>query len=99
MNRRVLLKNILVSTGGMVVLPVWARKWSIERVGLEAGYLSLFESGLLSSIVDTIIPTTDTPGARDLGVDKLIEKILLDCYEKSVQESFKQGLLQVEELS
>jgi Gluconate 2-dehydrogenase subunit 3 len=45
-----------------------------------------------TSIIDTIIPTTDTLGAKDLGLDILVEKIIIDCYPQEVQKLVFKGI-------
>jgi hypothetical protein len=35
---------------------------------------------LVAEIADVIIPKTDTPGAKDVGVGPFIELVLKDCY-------------------
>ncbi|MCP1385551.1 gluconate 2-dehydrogenase subunit 3 family protein [Runella salmonicolor] len=92
MNRREVLKNVALAAGGFVVLPTWAEAWSPSTIQRWALNLSPQQEALLVSVVDTIIPTTDTPGAKDLGVPDFIQKMLVDCYEKGVQENVKKGL-------
>ncbi len=92
MNRREVLKNVALAAGGFIVLPTWAEAWSPNTLQRSVSYLSREQEALLVSVVDTIIPTTDTPGAKDLGVPDFIQKMLVDCYEKDVQENVKKGL-------
>jgi len=92
MNRREVLKNAALSAGGFIVLPTWVEAWSPSTLQKSASYLAGEHEALLVSVVDTIIPTTDTPGAKDLGVPDFVQKMLVDCYEKDVQENIKKGL-------
>jgi hypothetical protein len=50
-------------------------------------------------VIETMIPATDTPGAKDLGVDIIVKKILNDCFEPNVTELVLKGVENVEELS
>lgn len=99
MNRRKVLKNVALATGGWVALPTWAEAWNPSSVRHISTFLSNEQEVLLTSIIDTIIPTTDTPGAKDLGVSVFIQKMLVDCYEKDVQANFKNGLETPEKLA
>ncbi|WP_428655919.1 gluconate 2-dehydrogenase subunit 3 family protein [Runella sp.] len=92
MNRREALRNVALATGGWIALPTWAEAWNPNHVRDISVFLSVEQEALLASVVDTIIPTTDTPGAKDLEVPAFIQKMLVDCYEKDVQENVKKGL-------
>jgi hypothetical protein len=50
------------------------------------------EVKLLAEVADTIIPTTDTPGAKAAGVEHFIVRILRDCYVRGEQQEFYAGL-------
>ena len=92
MRRRVALRNIALSVGGLIALPAWANNWHQESVQLTQPFLSPRQEKLLTTVVDTILPVTDTPGAKDLNVHGFVQKMLADCYEKEVQDNFRQGL-------
>jgi hypothetical protein len=51
---------------------------------------------LVSEIAEIIIPTTDTPGAKDAKVGEFIEMMLKDCYPEKDQASFNKGLAELE---
>jgi hypothetical protein len=99
MNRREVLRNAALATGGFIALPTWAEAWTPSSVQNGNTFLSSEQEALLTSIVDTIIPTTDTPGAKDLEVPAFIQKMLADCYEKDIQENFKVGLDTTEKIA
>lgn len=50
------------------------------------------QAGIISELAETIIPKTDTPGAKDAGVPGFIDKILKECYSKEDQKHFLDGL-------
>ena len=66
--------------GGLVTLPAWANGWSTNNLP-SITYLTDNQDALLASIVETIIPETDIPGARSLNVHTFIQKMVKDCYE------------------
>lgn len=47
--------------------------------------------GLLDDLADTIIPATDTPGARDAAAGAFILKMVRDCTDKKSQNNFIRG--------
>jgi hypothetical protein len=99
MQRRSLIKSMMLLSGGLIALPSWANNWSFEKIGFIPEIFPAAYEKLLAEIVATIIPATDTPGAKELGVDVLIRKILADCYEKEVQDNFAKGLQEVDAVS
>lgn len=99
MQRRSAIKNLALTIGGTIVLPAWANAWSKETLQNGTFKITYAEGTLLAEIVETIIPKTDTPGAKELGADKFILKMVADCYDKKSQEIFAKGLILVDELS
>ena len=54
---------------------------------------------ILSEVVDTLIPKTDTKGAKEIGVHLFVLAMLDDCHSPSEQQSFAEGLGQLEAFS
>lgn len=97
MERRSVLKTMAVAAGGLISLPAWANGWTSETVRPTYKLLSRSQSDLLADIAETIIPATDTPGAKALNVHQFVQKIVTDCLDKPAQETFRNGLTTVEE--
>lgn len=51
---------------------------------------------LLAEVADTIIPTTDTPGAKAAGIEQFIVRVMRDCYQREEQEKFYAGLAKLD---
>ena len=68
MKRRTALKSVALSIGALASLPSWATSWNRNSL-IGQSYLSKLEAATLSTLVQTLIPKTDTPGAGDLQVD------------------------------
>jgi hypothetical protein len=98
MKRRSALKNLSVAFGGLMSLPAWASGWSAEGIGKVSG-LSASDEVLLAEIVETIIPETDTPGAKTLKVDQFAQRMIRDCYGDDVRTLLNTGLRLTDELS
>lgn len=85
MNRRTSLKSLLAAAGSIVTLPAWAEAWDVKSLEAPSGSV-ISDSQLLASVVDTIIPAGDSIGALSVGVDKFLQKLFAQCYEKDVQQ-------------
>ncbi|HYF32714.1 MAG TPA: gluconate 2-dehydrogenase subunit 3 family protein [Chitinophagaceae bacterium] len=54
---------------------------------------------MLDEIAETIIPATNTPGAKAAKVGAFMTVMVNDCYEEKDQKEFKQGLNKIREAS
>lgn len=52
---------------------------------------------LLNEVGETILPRTDTPGAKDADVAKVMEVVVRDCYWPEHQKVFVEGIRQIDE--
>jgi hypothetical protein len=97
MKRRTALRSLALVMGGTIALPAWAKAWNVEMLAATPNVLAApNQQALLAALVETIIPATDSPGAKALGVHLFILKMLADCYEKTEQTRFLNGLDELE---
>jgi hypothetical protein len=90
MNRRRAVKRLSLITGGIVLTLGGVRLYDlIKTPRLEA--LDTYR-GLLGDLADTILPATDSPGAREAGVGDLIIRMVKDCTNRKSQNHFIDGL-------
>lgn len=99
MTRRELLKLITIATGtaligGELVFSACSRKNRFRSI-----HFSPSEMDLMDEIAETILPRTNTPGAKDAKVAEFIAKTVENCYFENDQEIFKNGLKTIDELS
>jgi len=87
MNRRKSIKQIAIAVGGIITLPQWMVSCGISDSPTHQTFFSQAEQELLSSVVDTIIPAGNSTGALSVGVDKYLQKLIDDCFEKEVQDN------------
>ena len=80
------------AVGGLISLPAWANSWTTETVRLTRQLLTRDQMDLLADMAETIIPATDTPGAKALNVHQFIQKMVTDCYELKAQDTLRTGL-------
>ena len=99
MKRRTALRSLALVVGGTISLPAWAREWNAQTVTNRSNwFVSPDLEILLAEIVETIIPATDTPGAKAVGVHQFILKMLYDCYDKKEQTRFLNGLTELDKM-
>jgi hypothetical protein len=96
MNRRDSLKMLAIASGGLISLPAWARGWTPGNLGVITSQFTLAEENTLAAVADTIIPAGNSIGALSVGVDKFLQKLISDCYDKEVQENVKAQLAALE---
>ena len=82
--------------GGIIALPDILRAHENPTILNLNFSLTGVQDDVLSEMADTIIPTTDTPGAKAAGVPDFIKKMLADCYEKKDSDAVKEGLDKLE---
>lgn len=92
MKRRDAVRSIALTTGGLLALPAWANCWRPGAAQPVAPFLAASQEEVLAEMVETLIPATEIPGAKTLGVQNFVQKMVTDCYEPAVQETLKTGL-------
>ena len=92
MDRRKAIKNLAIVSGGLITLPQWMVSCGISDTTAHQTSFSIVEQKILASITDTIIPAGNSTGALSVGVDKFLQKLIDDCYEKDVQDNTKAQL-------
>lgn len=99
MNRRDLLMTVASLTGYAVCGgEAWLAQARPQIRSPEAQSLIIRfdkkQQQLLDEIAETIIPNTDTPGAKAAKVGAFMEVMVRDCYTLAQQEAFMAGLRQ-----
>ena len=64
--------------------------------GWQPSFLSADQLDLVAELSESILPKTDTPGAKDVFVHRFIDKMLHNFHTKKTQETFLNGLAQFE---
>jgi hypothetical protein len=96
MNRRIAIKNMLLVITGAAIIPRQLRSATAASIGLTNLLVTASDEHLLAEVVDTLIPTTDTLGAKDLKVHLFVLLMLNDCHDKKDQTLFLEGLRQID---
>lgn len=92
MNRRTAIRDIIVFAGGVTLLPSCVGNPEAASIQLDKISMTADQENLLGWIVETIIPKTEIPGAREVHAHLFAMKMLDDCYETDVQQKFISGL-------
>ena len=95
MIRRKALGLILLGTGGAAASWGGLKWWQLNHAPDKA-YLD-GKLDLLSALAETIIPKTDTPGAKEAGVGQYLLDMVKDCTDKKTQNKFIDGLKDLEQ--
>jgi hypothetical protein len=97
MDRRELLKMVALATGGVVIGGEFFLAGCKNK---EAGPGMAFtdeDIKFLDEVAETIIPKTDTPGAKDAEVGKFMTVMVNDCYDETDQKIFHEGMKKLDE--
>jgi hypothetical protein len=96
-SRRDAVQRVAAILGGALVggSALWTGRAHAE---LRApGRVQDGDAAFLDEVGDTILPTTDTPGAKAAGVGGFMVLMVNDCYGERDQGIFKDGMRQLEE--
>ena len=98
-NRRNAVKKIAIASGSLITLPFWMGCNSNDAPPTHLSSFSITEQETLAVLTDTIIPAGNTIGALSVGIDKYLQKLIDNCYEKDVQDNVKTQLKELESMS
>lgn len=98
MNRREVISRIGLLLGGTII---GAEMFVNSGCGLTDTQVNkLFKQtdvDLFDEIVETILPATSTPGAKDAKVGAFIALMVQDCYTVADQKTFTEGIKSLQE--
>lgn len=92
MNRRLVLKQLAVATAAAWILPSCVS--DPKKVSIALNHLNINgdDEELLAAIADTLIPKTDTPGAKDVNAHLFTIVMVDDCQPQAEQDKYVKGL-------
>lgn len=97
--RREALQRLTVLLGGALSTQLTAGVFGqVLNTGSSVD-VSPAQVKLLAEAADTIIPDTDTPGAKAAGAEQFIVRVLRDCYVREEQAKFYEGLARLDDAS
>lgn len=92
MNRRDALKSVVLLMGGTVIGSTALLTGCAPDSQLKELSFSAEDLAFLDEIGETIIPTTDTPGAKATKIGEFMQMMVKECYDADQQTTFISGL-------
>ena len=100
MTRREALTRIAYLMGGtLIATGPFLAGTRLEGKALAAAGFTKDDLALMDEIGETIIPTTDTPGAKAAHIGAFMAVMVADCYDDAHQTLFQVGLKKIDEAS
>ena len=96
MNRRIALRNLGFITAGVLLLPSCGKEAKPVTIALKNIAINGDQEAVLAEVVNTLIPKTDIPGAKDFNVHQFVLHMVDDCYDPETQQKFVNGLARVD---
>ncbi|MET0717666.1 MAG: gluconate 2-dehydrogenase subunit 3 family protein, partial [Pseudoxanthomonas sp.] len=104
LGRRDAIRHVALLMGGAVSAPAIlgllggcsAEPGAQANAEWKPKFLTQAQGALVAEVAEIMIPRTDTPGARDVGIAAFIDSMLKDAYPKDEQERFLAGLADFE---
>lgn len=92
--REALARLSLVLGGALIGGDTWLRGATVAGKALGNDFTAA-DIALLDEIADTIIPATDTPGAKAARTGAFMAMMVNDCYDDAHHAAFRAGLEQL----
>jgi hypothetical protein len=92
MKRRTLIKQLAFVSGSLVLIPACMEDRSKASMLLKNISIGGDEEMMMADLGETIIPKTETPGAKDIGAHLFALMMVDDCYKAADQQKFVAGL-------
>jgi hypothetical protein len=96
-NRRTAIRRLALVSVGAAILPSCLQDHSKAPILLRHFKIDGDQERSLEELTATLIPTTDTPGARDVSAHLFVLKMLDDCSSPEDQQGFLKGLQKLDD--
>jgi hypothetical protein len=104
MNRREILRYATYATGFAVSAPIASAFFTscksdpeIKDAGYAPAFFSAAEYAYISKMADTMLPSDGTPGAVEVGVPQMIDKMVGEVYSEENASKAREGLAKLME--
>lgn len=85
--------------GGLALLPSCSGDRKKASILLKNLNTSAEQEALLAEIAETILPKTDSPGAKDMNLHLFTMKMVDDCHSAEEQKMFTSGLNKIDQMA
>jgi hypothetical protein len=96
MERREALKNVALLGGSAIVgtslLSLLQSCQQQPRIDWKPTFLTESQAEFISTLVDTLLPKTQTPGALDMKVDIFIDLVINKLFDEAGKKSMTEGI-------
>jgi len=102
MNRRDAISRVSLLLGGTILGAeafLSGCSQPEKNIGSAGINFSNDDVAFLDEVAETILPATDTPGAKEAKVGEFMTRIVRDCYTDKDQKIFIDGMLKLNESS
>jgi len=102
MNRRDALSRVALLLGGTIVggeMFLSGCTNTDKNIGATGTNFSNDDVAFLDEVAETILPATNTPGAKEAKVGDFMTRIVRDCYTEKDQKIFLEGMQKLNEAS
>ncbi len=101
MKRREALKKTLLAMGYTISVPsvisIFNSCNSNPSQTWQPQFFSTDQADVISELAETILPKTTTPGAKDLHIDRFIDRMISQVYSPEDKQHFLKGMDAFEE--
>lgn len=91
-SRREALRQFAFVSAGMTLIPSCMQDRSKSALLLTKIKVSKDDEAMLAELCETIIPKTDTPGAKELSAHLFVLMMVDECTKKEQQDEFMKGM-------
>lgn len=99
MNRREAVKKVALLLGGTIIGGELFVQYGCKNITDKSVVFSEKQIAFLDDIAETILPKSDSPGAKDAQVGTFMNVMVRDCYTVEDQKIFKEGMKKIEKSS
>jgi len=102
MNRRDALSRVGLLLGGTIIgaeMFLSGCTNTDQKIGMAGANFSNDDVAFLDEVAETILPATNTPGAKEAKVGEFMTRIVRDCYTEKDQKIFLDGMQKLNEAS
>jgi hypothetical protein len=92
MERRIAIRNFLILSAGVGLLPSCHDQVRPSTITLKNFQITRDQEKLLASMTETLLPTTISPGAGEIGAHSFVLTMVDDCFTKKDRDQFVRGL-------
>src|SRR5882762_5667160 len=99
MKRRALIKHIALLTGAAVAGSEFFLLGCKNTDRPQAAFFTEEDISFFDEVAETILPKTNTPGAKDAEVGKFMASYSTDCYSSDELQLLKEGIRELNKKS